>query len=170
MAEEIRAYGLEYIKIGDKAVDGGMGTSLETLGVTYENTAELIQDDAEITEVKSEENIEPEEIFEVEGTKRINWSIMNYDPDQLVKVLGGTATGSAPNKSWEAPVSKNPIEKSIEFKTKSGHVVQVPRAKLTAKVNWKMRKNGVALVDIVARIMTPTKAGTAPIKMLKPAS
>lgn len=164
---EIRPYGLEYIKVGPIESDGSMSTNLAALGVTYENTAELIQDDPEITEVKSEENIEPEEIFEVEGTKRINWSIMNYDPDQLVTILGGTASGTAPNKTWASPVSKDPIELSIEFKTKSGHIVQIPRAKITAKLNWQMRKNGVALVDISGRIMTPTN-GSAPVSITKP--
>lgn len=167
---EIRSYGLEYIKVGAIEEDGGLSTALAALGVTYENTAELVQDDPDITEIKSEENIEPEEIFEVEGTKRINWSIMNYDPDELVKILGGTATGVAPNKTWESPVSKSPIELSVEFKTKTGHIVQVPRAKITAKLNWQMRKNGMALVEVSARIMTPTKADTAPISVTKPAA
>lgn len=167
---EIRSYGLEYIKVGAIEADGGLSTALAALGVTFENTAELVQDDAEITEIKSEENIEPEEIFEVEGTKRVNWSVMNYDADKLVIVLGGTATGVAPNKTWESPVSKDPIELSVEFKTKTGHIVQIPRAKITAKLNWQIRKNGMALVEISARVMTPAKADTPPISITKPAA
>ena len=167
---EIRAYGLEYIKVGDIGAGGAMGTSLSILGVTYENTAELIQDDPDITEIKSEENIEPEEIFEVEGTKRINWSIMNYDPDEIVKVLGGTSTGTEPNKTWSSPITKEPIELSIEFKTKTGHIVQIARAKITAKLNWTIRKNGVALIEIQGRIMTPTDGTSSPIVVTNPAA
>jgi hypothetical protein len=165
---EIRSYGLDYIKVGAIEGDGSMSTALAALGVTYENTAELVQDDPEITEIKSEENVEPEEVFEVEGTKRINWSIMNYDPDELVKIMGGSATGVAPNKTWNSPITKTPIELSVEFKTKTGHIVQITRAKITAKLNWQMRKNGMALVDINARILTPAD-GEAPIIVTNPA-
>lgn len=164
---EIRAYGLEYIKIGDP-VAGGMGTTLAALGVTYENTAELVQDDDEVTDIMSEENVDPEESFVVAGAKRMNWSIMNYDPDEVVKVLGGTATGTAPNKSWNSPTSAVNIEKSIEFKTKNGQVVKIARAKISAKLNWQIRKNGVALIDISAKILVPTDGTTAPIQVTNP--
>ena len=166
---EKRAYGLEYIKIG-APVDGGMATTLAALGVTYENTAELVQDDDEVTDIFSEENVDPEESFVVAGSKRMNWSIMNYDPDEVVKILGGTATGTAPNKTWNSPTAAVNIEKSIEFKTKSGQVVKIARAKISGKLNWQIRKNGVALIDISAKILVPTDGTTAPIQVTNPAS
>jgi len=169
MAER-RPIGLEYIKVGEIAGDGDMGTSLAALGVTYQDTAELIQDDPDITEIYSEENVDPEETLEVDGVKRMNWSIMNYDPDEMVKILGGTASGTAPNKTWESPTTKEPIELSVEYKSKRGDIVQIPRMKINAKINWQMRKKGVALIDIKGTVMTPTKAGVAPVKMTRPAS
>lgn len=165
---EQRVYGLEYIKIGDP-VSGGMATTLAALGVTYENTAELVQDDDEVTDIFSEENVDPEESFVVAGSKRMNWSIMNYDPDEVVKVLGGTATGTAPNKTWNSPTAAVNIEKSIEFKTKDGRVVKIARAKISGKLNWQIRKNGVALIDISAKVLVPTDGTTAPIQVTNPA-
>jgi hypothetical protein len=160
---EIRSIGLTYIKIGDIAEDGGMGSSLSILGVTYQDTAELVQDDPEITNIYSEENDEPEEVIETAGPKKLKWSIMNFDPDQMIRVLGGTSTGNSPSKIWSAPISKDPIELSIEIMTKYNVKIQIPRAKITAKLNMQFRKKGVALVDIEATILTPTKAQTSPI-------
>jgi hypothetical protein len=164
---ETRSIGLTYIKVGEIAQDGGMGTSLSALGVTYQDTAELVQDDPEITNIYSEENDEPEEVIETQGPKKLKWSIMNYDPDQLIRVLGGTSTGNSPNKVWSAPISKTPIELSIEILTKKGVLLQIPRAKITAKINFQFRKKGVALVDIEATILTPTKTNTAPLTSQK---
>lgn len=167
MAER-RAIGLEYIKIGAIEGDGSMSTSLAALGVTYQDTAELVQDDPDTTEIYSEENTDPEEEMVEVGAKKMNWSIMNYDPDEMVKVLGGTATGTEPNKTWNAPTTAVAIEKSIEFKTTNGMITQIPRAKITAKLNWQMRKKGVALIDIAATVLTPAD-GSAPINIAKPA-
>jgi hypothetical protein len=164
---EIRSIGLTYIKLGDIAEDGGMGTSLTALGVTYRDSADLIQDDAEIVPVYSEENDDPEETIESEGVKRLKFSIMNYDPDTLVRVLGGTSTGVAPNKIWIAPAAKDPIEQSIEILTKKNVKIQIPRAHIAAKINWAFRRNGVALVDIIATILVPTKAGVGKLTTQK---
>lgn len=163
---EIRSIGLTSIKLGDIAVDGGMGTSLTVLGVTYQDTAELVQDDPEITEIFSEENDEPEEVLESKGPARLRWSIMNFDPDQVVRVLGGEVTGTTP-KIWNAPLAKDPVELSIEVITKTGLKIEIPRAKINAKINWQFRKKGVGLIDIEARILTPTKAATAPFTVQK---
>lgn len=157
---EIRSIGLSSIKLGDVAVDGGMGTTLAALGVTYQDTAELIRDDPDITEIFSEENDEPEEVLETKGPARVRWSIMNVDPAEAAKVLGGTGTGSV----YESPVAKDPIEKSIEIITKTGLKIEIPRTKINAKENFQFRKKGVLLIDVEARILTPEKDDTAPIK------
>lgn len=168
---EKRAIGLEYIKVGAVAGDGGMGTVLAALGVTYQDSAELSQADPELTEIFAEENIEPEEVIETPGIKTLKWSIMDYAPATLVKVLGGTVTGVAPNEMWNAPTTNVNIEQSVEFKEKkNGMIVQIPRAKIIAKLNYKISKKGVALVEITAKILTPSKAGVAPIIIGVPAA
>ena len=160
---EVRSIGLTSIKIGDPEADGGMGTTLAILGVTYQDTAELVRDDPEITEIFSEENDEPEEVLETKGPARVRWSIMSVNPEDVVKVLGGTASGTGP-WVYESPTAKDPIEKSVEIITKTGLKIEIPRAKINAKENFQFRKKGVLLIDIEARILTPEKADTAPIK------
>jgi hypothetical protein len=164
---EVRALGLEYIKVGDVGATGGMGETLAALGVTYKDTAELVQADAEVTEFFSEENDDPEEEISKRGVVEVRWSIINYSPEEMVKVLGGTVSGTAPNDSWEAPATQPDIEKSIQIKDKvSGRILQIPRAKVTAKLNWKLARTGIAMIDIVAKVLTPTDGTTKSIKWL----
>jgi len=163
---EIRSIGLASIKLGAIAVDGGMSTALAALGVTYQDTAEMVREDPEITEIYSEENDDPEEVLETRGPAIVRWSIMNVDPDEVVRVLGGEVTGTT-DKVYHSPVSKDPIELSLEIITKSGLKIEIPRAKINAKENFQFRKKGVLLIDIEARVLTPTKIDTAPISWSK---
>jgi hypothetical protein len=164
MAEK-RAIGLLSIELGAIAGDGGIATTFASLGVTYQDSAELMQADNNITEIFSEENDDAEEVIEVMGGKTLKWSVMNIDPDNLVLILGGTATGTAPNKTWEAPDTRSQIEKSVRVKTKTNQTIDIPRAKIMAKINWKFSKKGVALIDITAKVLKPTKAGVASLKI-----
>lgn len=156
---EIRSIGLSSIKLGDIAVDGGMGTSLSILGVTYQDTAELVRDDPEITEIFSEENDEPEEVLETKGPARVRWSIMNVTPADAARVLGGEVVGGI----YKSPMAKEAIEQSVEIVTKTGLKIEIPRAKIYAKENFQFRKKGVLLIDVEARILTPSKENTPPI-------
>lgn len=159
---EIRTLGLAKIEISDIAADGGLGTSFAALGKTYKDTAELVGDDPEVFEHYSEESDDPEESITTKGKIRVRWSIMDATPATLVKVLGGTVTGTPPADVWEAPATAANIEKSIKITPKSGKVINIVRAEIVAKPNYKLAKNGIFLVDIVATILTPTKAATAP--------
>lgn len=165
MAEK-RSIGLASLKIGDIASDGGMGTTLTSLGATYKDSCELIQEDPNVTDIECEESDDPVESIETLGARTLKWSIMDYHPQTLVKVLGGTVTGSGTELDpyvWNAPTASPAIEKSIELVSKTGIKFQIPRAKIMAKLNAKIVKNGVALVDITAKILTPTKTGVSPI-------
>jgi hypothetical protein len=86
-----------------------MGTTLAALGVTYKDTAEITQDDPVITEHNSEENDEPEETIATKGKTTVKWSIIDATPATLVKVLGGTVTGTAPDEVWNAPATATDI-------------------------------------------------------------
>jgi len=163
---EKRSIGLASLLIGDIAADGGMGTSLSAIGVTYKDSCELTQEDPEVINIECEESDDPVETIEVLGSRTLKFSIMDYSPQTLVKVLGGTVTGTGTGIDpyvWNAPTTSPAIEKSIELVSKSGVKFEIPRAKIMAKLNAKIVKNGVALIDITAKILTPTKEGVAPI-------
>lgn len=157
---EVRTLGLLKIEISAIAGDGGLGTAFATIGKTYKDTADLQGADPEVFEHHSEESDDPEEIVVTKGKVTVKWSIFDSDPDTLVKALGGTSTGTAPNKIWSAPDLATNIEQSIKITPKAGKIISIVRAKLVAKINYKLSKNGIFMVDITATILTPTKAAT----------
>lgn len=159
---ELRTIGLTSLKIGAVAVDGGMGTTLALIGNIYKDSCELSQEDASVTDIEAEEVDDPVESIEILGKRTLKFSIMDYSPDTLIKVLGGTVTAGPP-KVWNAPTTSPNIEQSIEIITPKGVKINIVRCKVMAKITAKFSKTGVALVDVTCKILTPTKAATAPI-------
>jgi len=161
MAER-RLLGVTSILMGNIAADGGMGTSLAALGVTYRDSAELLSEEVKSTEHYSEENDDPEEVVLEKGFTTVKWSIIDATPDTLIKVLGGTKTGTAPNEIWNAPSLAPDIEQSVQINSKNGFSVDIVRAKITANIDYKISRTGIFKVNITAKVLTPTKANTAP--------
>lgn len=159
---ETRVIGLAKVEIGDVGATGAMGTTLAQLGVTLSDSAELSQADPTETDINSEENDDPEEILYEKGKTTFKFSIIDYTPATLAKVLGGEVTTVAPIV-WKAPATVVVLEKSIKITSKSGVVFSIVRAKVAAKLTAKFSKKGVAQVDITATVMTPTLADTPPM-------
>lgn len=158
---EIRTLGLLKIEISDIAGDGGLGTSFAAIGKTYKDTADMQGVEPAVFEHYSEESDDPEETVITKGKVTVKWSIFDTDADTLVKVLGGTSTGTAPNKIWSVSDTGPLIYKSVKITPKTGKVISIVRAGIVGKINYKLSKNGVFMVDITATILTPTKAATA---------
>lgn len=157
---EIRTLGLLKIEISDIAVDGGLGTEFEAIGKTYKDTADMQGADPEVFPHYSEESDDPEEIVTTKGQVTVKWSNFDSTAATLVKALGGEATGIAPADIWSAPDTAVNIEKSVKITPARGKVINIVRAKLVGKINYKLSKNGIFMVDITATILTPTKAAT----------
>lgn len=153
------------IMIGDIAVDGDVSAAFAVLGATYKDTAEFAQAADADVEHYCEESDDPFAI--VPGLKKstIKFAITDFSPATLVKVLGGTASGVAPADTWTPPATSSIIEKSVKITPKSGAVITLPRVSLKATINYKLSKAGIAQVIIEGRVMTPTKAGVASIKI-----
>jgi hypothetical protein len=89
MAKKI--YGLEYLKLGQIASDGGMGTSLITIGETVEGTPKLSQEDNTTTEFKIEESDSAIASFiSSVGNWIFEWSSYNIKYYVLQLLFGGT--------------------------------------------------------------------------------
>ena len=158
MAER-RLIGVSAIKIGDIAADGGVATTFAALGVTYKDTAELMQEEGEEFIHECEEMDDPIEVIPTKGKTTLKWGIVDFTPATLVKVLGGTATGVAPADKWEAPDSASIIEKSVEITDKRGAKITFPRVSLKANINYKLAKSGIAQVLLTGTVLQPTKTG-----------
>ena len=159
---ELRSIGVVGIKMGDIAVGGGMGTSLTDVGKIFKDSAELSQEDSSVTDFESEQDDDPIESVEKLGKKTLKFSITDYTPTTLEKFLGGDATGTAPADSWGSPSTSPELEQSIEITTNK-LVISIARCKVRAKLNMKLGKTSMALIDVVCQILVPTDGVTAPV-------
>lgn len=165
--------GLVTIKIGAIAGDGGMGTSLVAVGNTVAGSANLTSADDTKTDFNVEEQDDPvQSIVSAKGAKTLSWSCYDVDGATLFKFFGGTytaynATGPVHEK-WEAPLTAPALYVSIEVTDKNLNVMSIVRALVSAKFNWSFAKDKLAQVDLVATILTPTKAATPPITIVYP--
>lgn len=161
MASEtsLPSYGLSKIEVADILPDGGIGTTFATLGYTYEGTCKLVEADPEVTTFNAEEiDIPVVEIYKG-GKIDLQFSVMDAVPATLALLMGGTASGTTPNRKWESPASKTTVEKTIKITPVEGYTITIPRAKITAKLNAEMSRKNILLTDCIATVMPPTKAG-----------
>ncbi|MDR2009956.1 MAG: hypothetical protein LBQ22_05695 [Bacteroidales bacterium] len=151
--------GLSKIEVGDIASDGDMGTTLATLGYTYQDTCTMTQDDPETTEHYAEEVDDPVVVLSRAGKTNFNFSVMDADLTTLAALLGGTVTGTGDTAKWNAPDKLPVIEKSVRITPEQGLMFEVPRMKLTSKINATFSKSGIMLIDVVGTVLQPTKTG-----------
>ncbi|MCZ2480006.1 hypothetical protein [Aquirufa nivalisilvae] len=162
MSTQVITMGLSKIEIGEIAVDGGMGTSLSQLGLTYEGTCKLTTDEPEITEHYAEEVEDPIVINQKKGKTMFEFSIMDPNADTLEAVLGGTVAAGPP-KVWNSPRTSVTIERSIKISPEEGMTFSIPRGLITAKMNAEFSRKNIFLIDVKVRVLTPNKAATSPI-------
>lgn len=162
---ETRLLGVSSIQISDIAVDGDVGTVFAALGNTYKDTAEITQEQDADIEHNYEEFDEPGEVVAGVKKTKLKWTITDFTPATLVKILGGTATGVAPADTWTPPATSTVLEKSVKITPAKGKVITYPRVALRANYNYKLAKSGIAQIVIEGRVLTPTKAGIASMKL-----
>jgi hypothetical protein len=159
--------GVVSIAMGALASDGGPGTVLTTLGNTDASaTNNFTQEDPTITDHMALESDDPIDQDIVAGAKNFQFTLLDPNPDSMVRVLGGTVSGAgtaADPKKWEAPISMPDIEQTVKLTVKKGLNLTINRGKVTAKINHDLAKSGGKLsVDIRVRVLTPTKVGVPP--------
>lgn len=154
------SFGLSTIKIGDILGDGGMGTTLNVLGQTAEDTCELVNDDPETTEFYVEESDDPVVQISKAGKSTLKLTVADPDIETLETLFGGTTIGETPNRVWHYPATIPTIEKSIEVTPANGFTkFNFPRCSMTAKFNSKFSKKTLFQIEVTALLLTPTKAG-----------
>jgi len=157
--------GLKSIKIGAVESDGGMGTSLEALDGTFQGTASIAQADGETTEFFIEEQDDPIEIVTKQGVITVEFALVDLSPSTLEKVLGGTVAGIGDAATWSAPAEMPTIEQSMEIISSKNVKYEITRARIEGKLDVKLSKKDMAVVQVKATVLTPTKAGEAKLKI-----
>jgi hypothetical protein len=88
-----RILGLVTIKLGNIASDGGMGTSLTTVGDTVKDSCVFNESDPTKTEFFIEESDDPVESFvSQKGIETIAWSTYNTSSENMARLFGGVNT------------------------------------------------------------------------------
>lgn len=169
MAEKkVYTLGLASVKMGAIAQDGGMGSSLAALGYTYKDSCTLTCEDPETNDFYAEEVDDPVVSISKAGKTTLEFSLMNPSPEQLVILMGGTASassGSGDNDTWEAPDSMPSIEKSVEITPKQGYKIEIPRMKIEAKLDGNIGQSDLFMVKVKGTILQPTKSGEKKMKL-----
>jgi hypothetical protein len=161
MAKKVYTLGLSSIEVGAMAADGGMGTSLAALGYTNQDSCNMTQEDPTTSDFYAEEVDDPVVSISRAGKTTFNFSLMNPSVVVLAEILGGTSDTTEGSEKWNAPDVLPTVEKSVRITPQQGLMFEVPRMKLTAKINGAFSKSGIFLIDIVGTVMQPTKTGLA---------
>lgn len=124
-----------------------------SLGKTYKDTATLETAEGETVACECEEDDDPEDEIYIPGATTLKYSTSDLDPESCYQAFGGKL--SADKKTWEAPDSFRPKEVFVKFKTKSGLLVTIGRAKLSTRMNWAIKKNGYGLLEHTLKVLKP---------------
>jgi hypothetical protein len=155
--------GLSKIEVGAIAGDGGMATTLAPLGYTYQDTAQMQQEDGTTTDFIVEELDTPLASITQPGKLSFNFSIADPDVGTLQKIFGGTAAAD----TWSAPDASPELELSVRITPKQGLMFEIPRAKIAAKFNGSFSKTSLFLVEVSCSVLQPVKAGVPRITVTR---
>ena len=142
-------------KTGEPTAADFTETGYTEFGLTYEDTCNMQTEDIETTEFYAEEQDEPVEISEKAGKINFNFSIMNPDLTTLTRLFGGTVASDI----YAHPDLVSNVEESLIIVPKKGLKFQIPRAKLSAKINGEFSKKGLLLIEVKATVMKPASTG-----------
>lgn len=126
-------------------------SSYKTLGMTYQDSCSLIQNDPEVTDHYAEESDVPVVSISKAGKIVLSFSIMDADVDTLVELMGGTK--DTESGTWNAPDVDPAMELSVRVTPKSGLQIEIPRASVVAKLNGSFSRSGIFLITVTATVL-----------------
>ena len=133
------------------------GTVLASLGKILVGTTKFTSDAASLQAFYAAQNPDYPalQIKDKAALKKIEFTLMEVDADILVILFGGTATGTAPNKTYAAPRIDIQLHGSAELITESGLKITVPKGFLDAHFNWDISRTAVSQIACVYTIELP---------------
>lgn len=150
---EVRTYGLKSVLVGEPTETGAMPVVLEELCRTYRNSFEFLEDPPELKEEHSDQDDEPVEVFATKGSKTVRFSTFDYSPETLVKIKGGEIV----NEKWAEPTGIPEIYVALRAVTDTGLEFDFPKVRLMASFNAKIIKDGLALIEVLIKPVSPGK-------------
>lgn len=151
------------LKMGEMAVDGGMSTTLTTIGEIKENTLKVIEADTVVTSIRALGKRLPVININQDGDINVEFDVMTKDKEVMADLMGGTVTGEEGAEKWNRPVRKPIIEKSIEVEDGDGDKMQLPRVSIVGTIQGVYSPTDVNVIRVKGMVMQPTKAGVSAV-------
>lgn len=136
--------GLARIAVGVAAPNGTMPDELTKIGKVYKDTCKIAQDAAEVTEHFEEGKSAPEVRKKTKKVPKVTFSLMDCDPDALVKYIGGEKVNTT---GWGFNGDEITSNIAIKIESEQGLDFYIPNADVEAVINADMSAKGIFLVD-----------------------
>ena len=136
--------GLARIAVGTAAPNGTMPAELIKIGKVYKDTCKIAQDAAEVTEHFEEGKSAPEGRKKTKKVPKVTFSLMDCDPDALVKYIGGEKVNT---DGWGFNGDEITSNIAIKIESEQGLDFCIPNADVEAVINADMSAKGIFLVD-----------------------
>lgn len=157
MAQKL-VYGIKAVKTGTPTNLATMPALLDPFSETVKGSFTLAETDPTTVDANTEESAAPlDSITDVESVLEGSWKTFDYTPAMLALVKGGTVTGT----KWQAPASATNIKLALAVETTAGPVLNIYKAKISAKFTGVISKSGFSEIEIKFRALAPA-AGLSP--------
>lgn len=156
---QTKTYGLDSVKIGPIAGDGGLSTTLVEVESIVVGTPVVTIPVPTKTEIPVEDSDEPAFVTSAPGAKTCTFSTYNVDASILVDLFGGTFTGVSPNQIWAAPDVVTDVERSVVMTSRTGLVVTMPRVLLSVDMALNFQRDSPGQINILGTVLKPAKVG-----------
>lgn len=152
-----KTYGLKQLLSAEPSVDGTMPAALTELCSTLRDSCDFTEDEPQITDEFSDQQDDPIQTFAVKGPTTLKFSTFDYSPEVLVKLKGGTILDG----QWAEPVRMQDIHQAIRIVTMTDLFLDFPKCKVMTKFNSKLVKNGLMLLEVTLRVLSPAEGKSA---------
>lgn len=180
MAEtkKTRSIGLKIAYFGDVNASGGMPAEMKHLAKILQGTASFTTDADTTQDFYSEEepNAPEESVVTTPGLKYIRLNFMEWDNAALEAVFGGSVKSSQKVtidgktytvEKYIAPKDIVQVEKAVRVISRYNVVIDVPRAKVTARFIWNLTNTDIAQIEVTATAQSPIGAEDGPYEIYK---
>lgn len=93
----------------------------------------------------------------------ITFQVMDTDPAELVKFLGGTTAVVNTKTVWQAPTTKSEIVKALKITCEDNSVILVPKFTFYARLNLTITDANINLIDVSGAVNDPGVEDIQPI-------
>ncbi len=138
-------------------------TDYTRFGLTYQDTANMNQEDGETTEFFAEEEDDAIDEITKQGKTTFAFSIMDPGLKTLQRLFGGEIATDI----YAYPDTVAEVEESVIIKSRKGLCFHISRGRIKAKINGEFSKKGLLLIEVNVTVLKPTTTGVKKIYVKK---